>query len=114
MELSPLQRATIITALRKMFQPDSHFSICTFDTLCKLAHVVPLHDDRLILDALHCVSWRDMDPFVREEVATTIVRTLLGPQFNLDDLLVKPEPVAPKSAEPRSRLLRLLSGGFGK
>lgn len=66
-------------ALKKMFKPDGHFSICDLDSMIKTFGIFVPPETYNKLRILHCVSWSEMEPETRRWVATTIDALLTNP-----------------------------------
>ena len=78
------QRHAVAHALQKMLEPGDHFSVCTVDTCASLCGVCVPRERRLIYQAAHCMSWRDMLPEYRSLLAAMV----------LDDFRAVPAPQA--------------------
>ncbi len=107
------------SALRKMFD-QGHFSICTIDTILKALNRIAEPAAHNTLSMLHCVSYRDMPPELREKLPDLIKRALGDVGFNIEFAKPEPEPVKRETViethvtisqpqpRPRSILTRLL------
>lgn len=62
-------------AMKKMTQ-DGYFSICTIDNILRMTGGVPRASDYDILRALHCISFRDMEPMLLRGLPFLIKRVL--------------------------------------
>jgi len=84
--MDEFHKTAVIDALKRMFQPDKYFDICTIDTCLGILGVIP---DRGTYDALklyHCVRWSSIEPDVRTEIFKTTVKILSGYRFDLSVL----------------------------
>jgi hypothetical protein len=79
------QKEVVLTAMRKMFQ-GLHFSICTVDNCLKITGAIPTKKDYDALSALHCVTWSEMSPQLRQTVLEKTVEILSSDSFNLSIL----------------------------
>ncbi len=73
--------------LEKLMDPTGSFSICKFDDICQVLNVIPPKGHRDRLSLVHCVSYRDMDNDLRQEVGRLVYETLQSPGF---DIQLKP------------------------
>ncbi len=60
------EREAFKVGLRKLLDPQRHFSICDFDNLCKASGVTVSTAERDTLSLLHCVSYGDMRREMKE------------------------------------------------
>lgn len=67
-------------ALKKMFKPDGHFSICDLDNMMKAFGIFVPSETYDKMRLLHCVSWKDMEPETRKWVAVTMDSILTNPE----------------------------------
>jgi hypothetical protein len=105
--------------LRNMFNPTSHFNICLVEQGLKTMGVIAPPKELAALHLLHCVSWRDMEPEFREEVARRTLALFAHPDFTVDVVFEKPKPkpqhvtetitaVVVTHPQPRPSLMRRL------
>ena len=66
-------RASVIACLKKMFRPDGYFNTCDLNKCLATLNIIPPKYEMRPLEALHCISWNDMDKKLRKEV---FIRTL--------------------------------------
>ncbi len=86
--------------LRQMFRPQGYFDICTVRKVAQaLGRVIPRHEE-FSLSLLHCVSWADMPPGMRQEVLDRTMAALGYPAVDLE--------VLEQIAKPRSRVARII------
>lgn len=76
--------AIIQTAMKQMFRSDRHFSICTFNDICKVANIIPQPGVRDKLNLLHCVNYTDMTKEVREGLMDMVKETFDHPGFDFE------------------------------
>ena len=71
-------------ALKDLFKPTGHFSICDFNNICKILNVIPPpgHHDRLTL--MHCIHYRDMDIEVRQELGRLVYESINCAGFDIE------------------------------
>lgn len=84
----------VLAAIRKLFDPTKHFSIITFDEICRVLNVIPMPGVRDRLSLLHCVNYRDMEPELRQELGRLVMETLSTPGFSIELRLQAPKPLA--------------------
>lgn len=70
-------------ALRRMFEPDRWFDICTVDECLKTAGVTPPIRDLQALRPLHCVKWAAMSPAMRIETLQRVLALFSHPKLDL-------------------------------
>lgn len=81
-----IQEMAAMTALNDMFKR-GHFSICTIDSIAKMANVNPKGRAYDILHTLHCVDFDKMPKELREEVPNMIRECLsLSPIYEFEHL----------------------------
>jgi hypothetical protein len=78
--MNSFDKGVVEVALTKLFT-ESHFSICTLDTIGELIGVNPrVHPNYRSLHALHCVKYRDMPTTVKAGLQTKVMECL-RPEF---------------------------------
>lgn len=118
--MTPFTSTAIVLALKKMFS-ESHFSICTIDTLIQTTGVLVPREIYSGWRLLHCVNYADMSPVMRSELMRQVVETFKQPPgFDLNQLhqingyTLLPENTAPQAIEvtvppPKRKLFGLLN-----
>lgn len=85
----------IKTALVNMFRNADSFNICTVDGCLKVAGTIADRETYDMLNALHCVKWRDMDDDVLKWIPNAIIQIFnrgnIRIEFNKEDLKIKTE-----------------------
>jgi len=82
--MNDFQRMAATTALKDMFENSNHFNVCVVDKLLKLTGCIPDKKDYQALSLLHCVSWVDMEPELRQMVQLKTMQMFDTPGFNLE------------------------------
>jgi hypothetical protein len=85
---------SIKTGLRRMFQPSRHFDICEVRS-CLAAADIPEPPELKELHPLHCVSWSEMEPEFRAEVARRTLALFEGAPFVIEDIVPSLAPGSP-------------------
>lgn len=67
------KKAWAITALQKMINRETYFSVCTIDNVCKLCEIHLSTDRKNYYNSLHCVYWWDMTQDVKEMTVAMIL-----------------------------------------
>lgn len=99
-----LRQQVAEVALRQMFRPEGHFSVCTLkDIAISLGVTVPRAIQET-LDPLHCISWSDMPPHLPQQVLDLVMEALGGPRLDLDQLRLSARSERERPT-PRFRLL---------
>lgn len=106
--MTSFEAQALEVALRQMFKPEGYLNICTIRDGLKLAGIVPPQREYDALHLLHCVSWREMTPAVRDEAARLIVTWFAMPEF---DPFARVIPLQRQTPPKRGLLARLSGGG---
>jgi len=82
MPLVDFQKKAVMVSLKDMFK-GPHFSICTIDNCCKILNIHPSSAIYNTLQAVHCVSWGDMDIEFKNEVFARTLEIFNTPSLDL-------------------------------
>ena len=69
------------TALKKMME-QGYFCICTIDKVLKISGGIPDPRDYQMLNALHCIHYKDMPPALLKELPNIIRRVVESPALD--------------------------------
>lgn len=109
---------TVKVALKKLFKEDGHFSICAIDNLLKVTGTIPDPETYKMLNAVHCVNYRDMSGEYRGWLFKTVMTMFVDNGFPVEiiDRMVINDAgriidITPKAQKPvkQSIFKRLLS-----
>lgn len=79
--MSDLKLLAAQAALTKMLS-ESHFSICTIDSIVKMNDLKPDREAMAILKTLHCVDYNQMPHELLGALPDLIARVLQSPNFD--------------------------------
>lgn len=91
-------------ALNKMMK-DGHFSICTIDSILKMAKIVPDRRAYEILHTLHCVNFKDMPRELYQQIPT-LIRECLQCQIMYEFETLKQQTI---TVSPTTRFLKFIN-----
>ena len=69
------------TALKKMME-QGYFCVCTIDKVLKITGGIPDPRDYQMLNALHCIHYKDMPPTLLKELPNIIRRVVESPALD--------------------------------
>ena len=103
--MTSFQKQAIVAALKHLFDPQRHFSICDFDTLLRVAGVSIPRGEHDTFQLLHRVNYRDMQPGMRESLARQTLEILSrAPDVQIDfEAAFFPKPPAENLIELPSK-----------
>jgi plasmid stability protein len=104
------EREIFKTGLRKLLQPDGHFSIIDFDLLTQLAAVPVTTEERDKLRILHCVHYRSMSREMKEALIAKLAEIFARGRDPMADAVAALDGVAAQRGMGigQSEILRLV------
>jgi len=64
---------TVAHGLQNMFKPGGHFNICFIRTAMEIGNIVIPRDRMAIYEAIHCLSWSDMEKEYRITIQAMVM-----------------------------------------
>lgn len=74
--MKDFKRSMLIEATIKLLKTQSHFSICDFDNITKVAGIVVDKETRDILALAHCMDYGAMPDAMRKGLYETVINVL--------------------------------------
>jgi hypothetical protein len=71
--MNDFERTALIIGLRKLFNEQSFFDICSFNNLLKLARISITDAERRPFDALHCAHYAEMPAGFKQELFMRVI-----------------------------------------
>lgn len=81
--MDALKLMVVNTALKDMLRR-GYFSICTIDKILEITGGIPSREDRVLLEALHCVNFDAMPPELLKGMPVLIQRVIAAPGIEIN------------------------------
>ena len=74
-------------ALKEMFKPSGHFSICTIRECMEMLNIPPNKETMEMLNPMHCIRWGDMDEETRDIILLCVMELFNEKPFNVANVI---------------------------